>query len=145
MPKRRKISKKTIEAIVELLERIENELPGGIVEVSDDSEEEEVDDGSYMSVDVEVEAVEVAIDGAISEMLDDGLLPKRGSGYYTLSLVFETIFGEGSEISELADDLETVLSGYRDTIIADDVDLALSTIDEIKKRIHAITSKTADI
>ena len=82
MPKRRKISKKTIEAIVELLERIENELPGGIVEVSDDSEEEEVDDGSYMSVDVEVEAVEVAIDGAISEMLDDGLLPKRGSGYY---------------------------------------------------------------
>jgi hypothetical protein len=52
-----------------------------------------------------------------------------------LSGVFELVFGGESDIASLALDLETALSGYEDMVYADDIELAQSLINEIRKEL----------
>ncbi len=131
---KRKISKKRIEALLELLDRIDNELPRvGFIVMSDDGEEETIevegDNG------IEVSTLEVVIDEALAEFQKDGTLPKKRKGTYSLSGVFELVFGGESDIASLALDLETALSGYEDMVYADDIELAQSLINEIRKEL----------
>jgi len=131
----RKISKKRVEALLELLERIDNELPGvGFIVMSEDGEGEtvEIEDNG-----IEVSTLEVVIDGALAEFQNDKILPPKKKGTYSLSGVFEFVFGAESDIASLALDLETALSGYEDMVYADDIELAQSLIRDIRKELKS--------
>lgn len=138
MARRRKISRKHIDAILELLDRIENELPSGsFITISDGEDEEEVELGEDRGI--EVDDIDLVIDLAMLELQNDGVLPKRKKGTYSLSGVFETVFGDESPVVELAVDLETTLSGYNDMIWRDEAESALELIEEIRNWIEEET------
>ena len=137
---KRKISKKRIESLIELLERIDNELPSiGFIVISEDGEEDSSEIGEDNGV--EVSTLEVVIDEALAEFQRDGILPKKKKGTYSLSGVFELVFGEESDIASLALDLETALSGYKDMVYADDIELAQSLISDLTKELKDAVSK----
>jgi hypothetical protein len=141
MARKGKVSEKQAKAFLDLLERIENELPSGhFIIVSDgDGGEEEVELQEFAGI--EVSTVEVVIDMALSEFQNDRILPKRKKGLYSLSGAFEVVFGPDTPLSDLAVDLETALSGYQDMIWEDDVELAQSLIDDIREEIKNAAHK----
>jgi hypothetical protein len=140
MGRRRKITRKQIAAVCDLLDQIEAVLPtGSSITISDDEDQGEIE--SQEDRGLEVYDVDVVIDTAVMEFQDHGILPKRkkkGKGTYSLSAVFEVLFGEESPIVELATDLETTLSGYEDMIWIDDAESALDLIKEIRGQIKQI-------
>jgi|GEM_PF-6815991 len=142
MARRKKITRKQIDAVLDLLDRIENELPSGssiTISEGEDEVEIELEEDSG----VEVGDVDLVIDLAVMEFQNHGILPKRKKGTYSLSAVFETLFGKESTVSELAIDLETTLSGYEDMIWNDEVESALELIEEIRDRIKEVPSDAA--
>jgi len=135
MRKSRKIARRQVDALLELLGRIENELPGdSVITISEEGDENQIE--LEESRGVEVDDVDVVIDLAILEFQQGGILPKRKKGTYSLSGVFEAVFGQDSSIVELAVDLETTLSGYQDMIWNDEVESALDLIEEIRSSIE---------
>lgn len=142
MARRKKIARKQIDAVLDLLDRIENELPSGSsITISEEGSEVEIELEEDRGV--EVGDVDVAIDLAVMEFQNDGILPKRKKGTYSLSAVFEILFGKKSTISELAIDLETTLSGYEDMIWNDEAESALELIEEIRDRINEVSGDAA--
>jgi hypothetical protein len=131
MARRRRIVRRQVDAVLELLDRIENELPSGaFITISDGEDEETIDLEEDRGV--EVDDVELVIDMAVLEFQNSGVLRKRKKGTYSLSGVFEAVFGEECPVVELAVELETTLSGYQDMIWGDEVEAALSLMEEIR-------------
>jgi hypothetical protein len=130
---KRKVSRRRVDALIDLLDRIDNELPATSFIVSEDGEEETIE---IEEAGIEVSTLEVVIDEALAEFQKDGVLPKKKKGAYSLSGAFEVVFGSESDIASLALDLETALSGYEDMVYADDIELAQSLIRDIKRELN---------
>ena len=142
MARRKKITSKQIKAALDLLDRIENELPSNTsITISDEENEEVID--LFEGRGTQVDDVDVIIDLALMEFQTQGVLPKIKRGKYSLGAVFETWFGKESVISDLAVDLETTLSGYEDMIWNDDAESALELIEEIRDRINEVPKDAA--
>lgn len=145
MARRRKITRKQIDAVFDLLDRIETVLPtGSSITISDGDDEEEIELEERRTA--EVDDVDLVIDQALKEFQDHGILPKRKrkeKGTYSLSAAFEALFGKESPIVALAIDLETTLSGYEDMIWVDDAESAVELIEEIRGQIKEETKDAA--
>jgi hypothetical protein len=142
MARIKKIARRRIDAALELLARIEGELPtGSFITISDGGDEEEIEIGEEHNV--EVDDIDVVIDLAVIEFQATGILPKRRKGTYGFSAVFETIFGQESEVVDLAIDLETALCGYQDMIWSDDIENALELIEAVREWIKEETKDDA--
>jgi hypothetical protein len=105
----------------------------------EDGEEESVEIEEISGI--EVSTLEVVIDEALAEFQRDGTFPKKKKGTYSLSGIFEFVFGAESDIASLALDLETAISGYEDMVHADDIELAQSLIRELGKELTNAISK----
>lgn len=129
MARKRRLSEKQSEALLDILGRIDNELPGRFITVSEDGEEESYEIEEFEGI--EVSTVEVIIDEAISEYQKSKVFPKKKKGEFSLNELFEFFFGNDHEIVDLVIELETALSGYQDMIREDDVETATELINDI--------------
>lgn len=129
MARRRRLNENQSEALLDILGRIENELPGRFVSISEDGEEESCEIEEFEGI--EVSTIEVIIDEAISEYQKSRVFPKKKKGEFSLNELFELFFGNDHEIVDLVVELETALSGYQDMIREDDVETATELINEI--------------
>jgi hypothetical protein len=134
MPKTRRVGRRKIEAVLDLLDRILNEMPTGSFEIVSDDEEDDINIDEIRGA--EAASVEAVIDVALSEFMNEGLLPKKEEGFYTLMTAFEAIFGEDVRVSEMAMELENLLVGYQEMISPEDIESASSLIDEMKDEIN---------
>jgi hypothetical protein len=142
MARRRRISQNQIDALLEILDRIENELPSGrFVTISEGGEEENYEIEEFEGI--EVSTIEVVIDEAVSEFQKTKVFPKKRKGTYSLSDLFQVLLGDDSEIFDLAVELETALSGYQDLIREDDIETATELIQEIRDGIKGEVGNAA--
>ncbi len=128
MARKRRVKKDQFDALLDILGRIENELPTRFITISEDGEEEAYEIEDFEGI--EVSTIEVAIDEAISEYQNAKVFPRKKKGEFGLSELFEFFLGE-HEMVDLVVELETALSGYRDLIREDDVESASELISEI--------------
>ncbi len=128
MARKRRIKKDQFDALLDILRRVENELPTQFITISEDGEEESYEIEDFEGI--EVSTIEVAIDEAISEYQKAKVFPKKKKGEFSLSGLFEFFLGE-HEVVDLVVELETALSGYRDLIRENDIETASELISEI--------------
>jgi hypothetical protein len=128
MARKRRLTKDQFDALLDILGRVENELPSRFITISEDGEEESYEIEDFEGI--EVSTIEVAIDGAISEYQKAKIFPRKKKGEFSLSGLFEFFLGE-HEVVDLVVELETALSGYRDLIRENDIETASELITEI--------------
>lgn len=133
MARKRRIREDQFAALLDVLGRIENELPGRFITFSEDGEEESYEIEDFEGI--EVSTIEVVIDEAISEYQKTKVFPKKKKGEFSLSGLFEVFLGD-HDIVDLTVELETALSGYQDLIRESDVEAASELISEISHQIE---------
>lgn len=133
-------SRKVLEALAAGLEEIETHFDNegfGHSPASDD-EEDDYDAEDYTSVSYEREDVEVAVDGFISQLIDDKILRKAKSGALpSFGDVFEKLFGKRHDITKMARDFEDHIDGYFGQILYEDMVAAYQIFLEIEEYVKS--------
>lgn len=144
MARKPKVTRIQLDALLKILEDIEVKLPiGRFITVSEDGDEESYEIEEFDGIEVSI--IEVVIDEAVSKFQEAKVFPKRKKGTFSLSDLFELFLDDENPIVDLAVELETALSGYRDLIREDDIEIATELIGEIRDGIAEEIKKNADL
>ncbi len=113
----------------------ESEAEENAEEETEDGYDED-DDSSGGSV-FDREEIEVAIDVFLSELVQEGILPKYPRNKLpTLAGTFERIFGEDHPIIKTVQSFEEHIEGYFDVVGYEDMEIASNQLTEIRDMIN---------
>ncbi len=102
-------------------------------------EEEEDEDEEYVAPQYYFDPtdVQVAVDEAISTLIDEGLIPEFSNPKKPpqLAAVFSVLFGPKTEITEQIEYFEELISGYEDRAHIDDLREAYNILESVVEKI----------
>jgi hypothetical protein len=112
--------------------------PEGAEASEGEYDEDEEGDEDHGPTDFETWDIQTAVDGAISSLMGEDLIPelKGLKSAPSLAEIFQVLFGEEHEMTKKVEYFEELIAGYEDRITREDLEEAHSVLDGIIGRLE---------